>query len=1226
MAFNNNSYVDLLLKKYLGVPETSTSNSFAQEAAGVARPSVFSNSQLFSQYISPKAPAPDDLIIDGYIDINGGTGGTSGSNYGILYKSKTYPWIQYVKNLKLSPVVSGLSYRFANPAIATNLLSNSIPFNYDPVNASYKHVLNTSSGTYYGSSLVDQKYYLIDVDAGYLIFINNDWPTSITPVISFYRYNGTIGIPTNIGSFAGAYNQGPNALAYGNYAGYTGQGTGSIAIGTNAGQYGQGTGSIAIGYLAGPTGMSSNSIALNASGTGLYATGPTGGFFVSPVASYSGSQGPFTLLAYGADKQIVTVTGATGLNLSLSTPTVTYDSWLLTNLIGAPPVPVLSVTNTTNDIYITFTYPIQTICGYFTSPLPLLSSFNVNLYTGINPYISQDGSKVDMASASEKFIKSSTNTSPILCIHLTNTSITEGYKSGGTYGPEYVISVPSINTTGLITSSTGKLWAWYNNNSTSNNISNILFNYLQSVAAAVITNLSFTIGATANTYSITLSFKSPSSSGVTSNNLTYNITFTPSTNSIRYNTVYNTTPVTLTATSTSLSTDVTTNTSSGLFPDTIYNVSVTSTNASNLVSTAVTTTTTATIGYSPTSYFITTLANNPVLSLALSSTYSALLVNNSVATTTTYTVISSTCSIIATITMNVQNCYANRGKTGDGATAGSTNKLLNAVNAILSGPITQTSNSISVGGWGQTNTTTGTANANITISANTIVDAFKDEFSGYYQKCPFTVTVVNNTTNFPDAPTISTAYALTFGGTYPATNTVGGTAYTFSITPSSNYPFYWDGKLAIPTATTPTFTINSSGNTLTAVCGLYVYSGDLSLSVTTTAIKNVGIYFINSTNLLTYSSSFGGTMPAETSKQNVTSGIASGKIDNTNGLTITNTLVAITGISQTSYQSSLTITSTAYNIAGTYGGATSNPTLLIYDPSSVTLLNTYTTSSVFRVPSTSTAGNEAVSGYNSAANSGTPNNTPANILLDGTTLYSSAIYDHTKKINSTNLNYSKDALLYNGNYYGSGSGFTTYTLYNGISGTIGTSANVDYTAATINTGISVRYVTLAFPISSTVTPFNTITFTINNLKNVIFDNTTSSLYYGTTTTNRFLFFYRMEDSTNTTTATNWTAGGQISTPWIDGNYVASNASLLTNPSLPTASNIGNRYFTPCGGTTLSGYNSTTSTGTFVVKLPYIINSTTATTSTKTFLYCRIGINTAYAATTFNNVSYNTSSS
>ena len=334
-TYNNGAYIDLLFKKYLGVPESSTSNTFAQEEAGSSRPHIFPNTQLYSNPIPSIAPSGDpslnkpnptisnttspvDLVLTGYVTSTGSISSTQPTpNLGTVYTSKTYPWIQYIQNLILSPVTDGLSYRFANPATYTNLLANLIPFNYDPILNSYTTYLYTSSQKYAGSTLVNQKYYVIDADSGYLVFINNDWGTQYgLPIISFYRYNGTIGIPTNIGNFAGAYNQGPNALAYGNYAGYTGQGTGSIAIGTNAGQYGQGTGSIAIGYLAGPTGMTSNSIALNASGTGLYATGPTGGFFVSPVASYSGSQGPFSILAYGADKQIVTVTGAVLTSLS----------------------------------------------------------------------------------------------------------------------------------------------------------------------------------------------------------------------------------------------------------------------------------------------------------------------------------------------------------------------------------------------------------------------------------------------------------------------------------------------------------------------------------------------------------------------------------------------------------------------------------------------------------------------------------------------------------------------------------------------------------------------------------------------------------------------------------------------------------------------------------------------------------------------------------------------
>lgn len=358
LTYQNGGYIDLLIKKYLGVVESSTSAAFSQEAAGSARPKIISNAQIYSQFVPPIAPSGNeslntprttitntvtspilpDLVLFGYVKTDGTIDKTNnGLNLGIVYTSITYPHIQFIQNLKLSAVTDGFCYRFANPAISTNILSNLIPFNFDPVKNSYTTYLYTSNGPYRGSSAVNQKDYIIDTDAGYLYFINNDWTNDNgNPLISFYRYNGTIGIPTNLGNFAGAYAQDPTAIAIGNNAGYTGQGANALAIGNFAGTYGQGTGSIAIGLqagftgqgansiaigaYAGPTGLTANSIVLNASGTGLAGTGPTGGFYVAPVGSYSGSTGPFMLLAYGADRQIVCVTGAalTAMNISSS--------------------------------------------------------------------------------------------------------------------------------------------------------------------------------------------------------------------------------------------------------------------------------------------------------------------------------------------------------------------------------------------------------------------------------------------------------------------------------------------------------------------------------------------------------------------------------------------------------------------------------------------------------------------------------------------------------------------------------------------------------------------------------------------------------------------------------------------------------------------------------------------------------------------------------------------
>ena len=151
-----NGYIDLLFKKYLGVTESNTNALYSQEAAGNSRPRVFANSQLFSQPIPATAPSGQsslntpkqtitittsptaDLIFNGYVQSNG-TISSINSSLGIVYTSQTYPWIQFIQNLSLSAVNSGFSYRFVNPGIPgnVNLLTNLIPFNYDPVTNSY---------------------------------------------------------------------------------------------------------------------------------------------------------------------------------------------------------------------------------------------------------------------------------------------------------------------------------------------------------------------------------------------------------------------------------------------------------------------------------------------------------------------------------------------------------------------------------------------------------------------------------------------------------------------------------------------------------------------------------------------------------------------------------------------------------------------------------------------------------------------------------------------------------------------------------------------------------------------------------------------------------------------------------------------------------------------------------------------------------------------------------
>jgi hypothetical protein len=124
-------------------------------------------------------------------------------------------------------------------------------------------------------------------------------------------------------------------------------------------------------------------------------------------------------LAYGADKQIVTVTGATGLNLSLSTQTVTYDSWLLANVINSPPPPVLigSVSEAT-DFFLIFSYPIQYQFGLMNTLIPCISNAVLTI-GGNNTILSKQNTFV------YNYTKTNLSDNIIQCLHF--------YKGTSTY-------------------------------------------------------------------------------------------------------------------------------------------------------------------------------------------------------------------------------------------------------------------------------------------------------------------------------------------------------------------------------------------------------------------------------------------------------------------------------------------------------------------------------------------------------------------------------------------------------------------------------------------------------------------------------------------------------------------------------------------------------------------------------------------------------------------------
>jgi hypothetical protein len=956
-----------------------------------------------------------------------------------------------------------------------------------------------------------------------------------------------------------------------------GVGGGGNVTGFNLGT--GGTGFIWLNTLStGPTGTN-NSILLNASGKGLHATGPTGGFYVAPIVSLENSTGPFKNLVYGADNQIVSVTGPTS--------TITYDSWILANLINSPPATTLTVRSfDTNNIYVNFTYPSQIMWGYSNNYLPLLTGFNVNLYTGGN-YNNTNGSSA--ISQSANFIKtSSTDNTIATFIHITNISTTNGYNNG-IYGPEYVIYIPSISTTGLTNSYTGKIWAWYNNYNTNHNISQaLLINYLQSLPPGSVSNITVTYGTTSNTYNLSITFISPSSSGVTSPSLTYNITFTPASNTIRYPGLYNTTPVNSSGPINAGSISSGPIQRDSLLSDTGYNVSITTTNASSLTGNALTLnySTGSTIGFNPPNYFLT---SNPTFTYSLPSginSFSAKLVSGGTNTILSGNLsdnfITGTKLLTGSVIFNIQNCYETRGKIYT-TTISTTNYLLNVNFSLSGGSLSsiQTSSTIYLGTFDQQSVIT-SVNNNITISS-TRADSFFNEISGYYEEGTFTFIIPYNTTNFPNIPTSSNPYTVTANAIYPALNRPGQTSI-LSLNPSLSSVIYWDGIFNNPSISGVTFTILSFTSFLS---GLSVYSGNLTISITTSGIKNLGNYYYNNTQILSYGSSIGGTISSETDLTRVTSGITSGLINNTTGITVTVPSTLITSPTS-SYSSSLYITTTAYNIATTSAFLNSSTKTLIYDQSFSSLVSSINNISTvalkgYRVFSGSTLGNEAVG-----------NSTLNNITNNGTVLYST-IYDNSQNISTNSTNYKYELLYANGN-------FTTYSTYilnynSYLNNTNNDYSNLNTTGLNINS-IIYRYATFAWKVdisSLSASGYNTCQFILNNVSSslALGVSNNGSIYFGSSSP---IIYYRIEDATNSSSINNF--NGAISTPWINGNM--HNPSTRISSSNFSSSTIN---YTGLSSNTSISYTSNN----FIINTIIPNNLTNTISSSSVYIYFRIGI-------------------
>ena len=190
MPTTSDNKLDLLYKKFIGIPLSNPSGAAASEAAGSSKSKIIPSLQIFSQSIPSSAPT--DLSNVTFTPTN--SGGTKQISAGNTHIAK-------YTQLGLSEVQPQISYRYANPSVSTNLTSPAIPGNYDIAGSTYAITLYGSDGT----TVINPSTYpwVFDTDSGYVTFIDpaNLLPISLAPPkITFWRYEGTFGLSSSGGS------------------------------------------------------------------------------------------------------------------------------------------------------------------------------------------------------------------------------------------------------------------------------------------------------------------------------------------------------------------------------------------------------------------------------------------------------------------------------------------------------------------------------------------------------------------------------------------------------------------------------------------------------------------------------------------------------------------------------------------------------------------------------------------------------------------------------------------------------------------------------------------------------------------------------------------------------------------------------------------------------------------------------------------------------------------
>ena len=610
-----------------------------------------------------------------------------------------------------------------------------------------------------------------------------------------------------------------------------------------------------------------------------------------------------------------------------------------------------------------------------------------------------------------------------------------------------------------------------------------------------------------------------------------------------------------------------------LYPSTSYNAYIQAKNTSN-------------INYSSNSNTINFQTTNlPPLLTTLDSTVQSLTIPtnatwnnissafrvgdplyNTTPTTVTnlyYTTNTSTTLITNKITIPIQNTIG---------LIGSTSSNIRNITVILEKDIVSnttnyvknTGPTVTYGGFNTTTPASNTSN-NLKIYTSGSTDQYSAAGSrGYYQQ-------------------VDLSFGISL--TTPQTIITDSTSlYTLSIVDNSNsigiqiFPFYYTILPPAPTATLATISLGTLTNLSQRYFGINIFTNPIPINTTLDTIQNIGTYFCNIGNFLTYGITGGGSLT-----NNIVSKIPSANISNNiinSSFSYTNNNMSF---STTSYLTSIggfNVKIQGLTLSATITSSTTFPVL--YDPLTTSFINSLPNkNNIPIITSTLARGFNCIIPTNvtSVGDNSKYYNTPS-------TAYRTLAYDHTQSLLSNNA-----LLMSNGAYITPAySNYINYLNFNGNS-----TYNNNYTTITTTNGM--RYVAFVWqvPAFSTV-PIGSVTVQITfKNPNLTKPPGSTEIIVGEAAAGSLELYYRLEDPNSfiNTGSLIPSSTDYYSTIWIKGN---SPGTALSATNFASTANETTLF----GATT--GIISTVAT--FTLTIPTISKTVTQ----PIYFYLRVGLN------------------